>query len=161
MGCPLQPDLVNTSCSESCAPDAVRACGRAVHLTHELARSRSDLHRPAHPERSPSVDQSREQPASSTTTQGTRSSLLVFLTLSRVAFRPFLDAAGGNDSQQEPVVFPSPYALHDISTSCPPSARGESVGSKPFGCHLQPLGGYWVARTGTRTSVSPIRIQML
>ncbi len=36
MGCPLQPDLVNTSCSVSCAPDAVRACGRAIHLTHEL-----------------------------------------------------------------------------------------------------------------------------
>jgi len=37
VGCPLQPDLVNTSCSASCAPDAVLACGRAVHLTHELA----------------------------------------------------------------------------------------------------------------------------
>ena len=37
MGCPLQPDLVNTSCSVSCAPDAVLACGRAVHLTLELA----------------------------------------------------------------------------------------------------------------------------
>ena len=36
MGCPLQPDLVNTSCSGSCALDAVLACGRAVHLTHEL-----------------------------------------------------------------------------------------------------------------------------
>jgi len=36
VGCPLQPDLVNTSCSESCALDAVLACGRAVHLTHEL-----------------------------------------------------------------------------------------------------------------------------
>jgi len=49
VGCPLQPDLVNTSCSESCAPDAVRACGRAVHLTHELAIRRSSLHRSAHP----------------------------------------------------------------------------------------------------------------
>ncbi len=37
MGCPLQPDLVNTSCSVDCAPDAVLACGRAVHLTRELA----------------------------------------------------------------------------------------------------------------------------
>jgi hypothetical protein len=37
VGCPLRPDLVNTSCSVNCASDAVLACGRAVHLTRELA----------------------------------------------------------------------------------------------------------------------------
>ena len=37
MGCPLQPDLVNASYNESCALDTVLACGRVVHLSHELA----------------------------------------------------------------------------------------------------------------------------
>jgi hypothetical protein len=77
VGCPLQPDLVNTSCSESCAPDAVRACGRAVHLTHELAEMpfRSS---PTFPPGGLSIrNQSREQPTSSSIRQCTRSSLLV------------------------------------------------------------------------------------
>jgi len=37
VGCPLQPDLVNASYNESCALDTVLACGRVVHLSHELA----------------------------------------------------------------------------------------------------------------------------
>jgi hypothetical protein len=73
VGCPLQPDLVDTSCSESCAPDAVRACGRAVHLTRELTLL-SFQSCPTCPPGGLSIrHQSREQPTSPSIRQCTKS----------------------------------------------------------------------------------------
>jgi hypothetical protein len=73
VGCPLQPDLVDASCSESCAPDAVRACGRAVHLTHELTLLSFQSCSTCPPGRLSIRHQSREQPTSSSIRQCTKS----------------------------------------------------------------------------------------